>query len=196
MCSSESVASAKILLLTNYRPEYRHEWGQKTYYTQLRLAPFGKAEAEEFLDALLGISVGTDRGSACRKRAHNRCASTRSQTAHPRQDPRHALLYGRDCPGVDWAGGVGTRSRVGWIATHPTNCDCIFRQPCKASLPPALTASPRRESLAPATGSDWPRVSTESGAEGGDAVGRRIVSPPLLPPAQRVSLRTAGVSRK
>jgi predicted ATPase len=52
---SESVASAKILLLTNYRPEYRHEWGQKTYYTQLRLAPFGKAEAEEFLDALLGI---------------------------------------------------------------------------------------------------------------------------------------------
>ncbi|MGE0822437.1 MAG: adenylate/guanylate cyclase domain-containing protein [Candidatus Binatia bacterium] len=55
---SESVASAKLLLLTNYRPEYRHEWGQKTYYTQLRLAPFGKAEAEEFLDVLLGTSVG------------------------------------------------------------------------------------------------------------------------------------------
>ena len=57
---SESVASTKILLLVNYRPEYRHEWGQKTYYTQLRLAPFGKAEAEEFLDALLGTSVGAD----------------------------------------------------------------------------------------------------------------------------------------
>jgi class 3 adenylate cyclase/predicted ATPase len=51
---SESLASAKLLLLTNYRPEYRHEWGQKTYYTQLRLAPFGKDEAEEFLDVLLG----------------------------------------------------------------------------------------------------------------------------------------------
>ncbi len=51
---SESVASAKLLLLTNYRPEYRHEWGQKTYYTQLRLAPLGRAEAEEFLDVLLG----------------------------------------------------------------------------------------------------------------------------------------------
>ncbi len=50
---SESVASARILLLVNYRPEYRQEWGQKTYYTQLRLAPFGKAEAEEFLDVLL-----------------------------------------------------------------------------------------------------------------------------------------------
>jgi class 3 adenylate cyclase/tetratricopeptide (TPR) repeat protein len=55
---SESVASARLLLLTNYRPEYRHEWGGKTYYTQLRLAPFGKAEAEEFLTALLGESVG------------------------------------------------------------------------------------------------------------------------------------------
>ncbi len=58
---SESVASAKLLLLTNYRPEYRHEWGQKTYYTQLRLAPFGKAEAEEFLDACCWASrVGAD----------------------------------------------------------------------------------------------------------------------------------------
>jgi len=54
---SESVASAKLLLLTNYRPEYRHEWGQKTYYTQLRLAPFGKEEAEEFLTALLDDSA-------------------------------------------------------------------------------------------------------------------------------------------
>jgi class 3 adenylate cyclase len=55
---SESVASAKLLLLTNYRPEYRHEWGQKTYYTQLRLAPLGRAEAEEFLNVLLGTTVG------------------------------------------------------------------------------------------------------------------------------------------
>ncbi|HEV8716211.1 MAG TPA: adenylate/guanylate cyclase domain-containing protein, partial [Candidatus Binatia bacterium] len=53
---SESVASAKVLLLVNYRPEYRQEWGQKTYYTQLRLAPFGQAEAEEFLSILLGES--------------------------------------------------------------------------------------------------------------------------------------------
>ncbi|MBI3757158.1 MAG: AAA family ATPase [Deltaproteobacteria bacterium] len=54
---SESVASAKLLLLTNYRPEYRHEWGQKTYYTQLRLAPLGAAEAEELLTFLLGNDV-------------------------------------------------------------------------------------------------------------------------------------------
>lgn len=45
---SEGVASAKILLLVNYRPEYRHEWGSKTYYTQLRPAPFGKVRRKNF----------------------------------------------------------------------------------------------------------------------------------------------------
>ena len=50
----ESVASTQVLLLVNYRPEYQHEWGQKTYYTQLRLAPLGKEEAEELLSFLLG----------------------------------------------------------------------------------------------------------------------------------------------
>jgi len=55
---SESVASAKVLLLVNYRPEYRQEWGQKTYYTQLRLAPLGKDEAEELLTFLLGNAAG------------------------------------------------------------------------------------------------------------------------------------------
>jgi hypothetical protein len=43
-------------LLVNYRPEYRHQWGSKTYYTQLRLAPLRKEEAEEFLTALLGAT--------------------------------------------------------------------------------------------------------------------------------------------
>jgi class 3 adenylate cyclase/predicted ATPase len=55
---SESVASTRILLLVNYRPEYRSEWGQKTYSTQLRLAPLGKDEAEELLTFLLGNDTG------------------------------------------------------------------------------------------------------------------------------------------
>ena len=50
----ESVATARLLLLVNYRPEYRHGWGSKTYYTQMRLDPLGREEAEEFLTALLG----------------------------------------------------------------------------------------------------------------------------------------------
>src|SRR5207249_6813018 len=51
---SESVATARILLLGNYRPEYRHEWGSKTYYTQLRLSSLGREEAAELLTVLLG----------------------------------------------------------------------------------------------------------------------------------------------
>jgi class 3 adenylate cyclase/predicted ATPase len=58
---SEGVASTRILLLVNYRPEYRHEWGTKTYYTQLRLTPLGKDEAEELLTFLLGNDASLTR---------------------------------------------------------------------------------------------------------------------------------------
>lgn len=51
---SESIVSARILLLVNYRPEYRHEWGNKTYYTQLRLDPLGQEDAQELLTTLPG----------------------------------------------------------------------------------------------------------------------------------------------
>ena len=51
---TDSIANAKILLLVNYRPEYSHQWGSKTYYTQLRLDPLGKESADEMLSALLG----------------------------------------------------------------------------------------------------------------------------------------------
>jgi class 3 adenylate cyclase/tetratricopeptide (TPR) repeat protein len=50
----ESLPTARLLLLVNYRPEYQHGWGSKTYYTQLRLDPLPPASAEEFLAALLG----------------------------------------------------------------------------------------------------------------------------------------------
>ncbi|MGC1678407.1 MAG: adenylate/guanylate cyclase domain-containing protein [Candidatus Binataceae bacterium] len=51
---ADSIGTAKILLLVNYRPEYSHQWGSKTYYIQLRLDPLGKESAEEMLSALLG----------------------------------------------------------------------------------------------------------------------------------------------
>ena len=50
----ESLPTARLLLLVNYRPEYQHGWGSKTYYAQLRLDPLPPASAEEFLHALLG----------------------------------------------------------------------------------------------------------------------------------------------
>ena len=54
---ADSLGTAKILLLVNYRPEYSHQWGSKTYYTQLRLDPLGQESAEEMLTALLGDGV-------------------------------------------------------------------------------------------------------------------------------------------
>jgi tetratricopeptide (TPR) repeat protein len=50
----ESLPTARLLLLINYRPEYQHGWGSKTYYTQLRLDPLPPASADAFLHALLG----------------------------------------------------------------------------------------------------------------------------------------------
>jgi class 3 adenylate cyclase/tetratricopeptide (TPR) repeat protein len=50
----ESLPTARLLLLVNYRPEYQHGWGSKTYYTQLRLDPLPPMSADEFLQALLG----------------------------------------------------------------------------------------------------------------------------------------------
>ena len=50
----ESLPTTRLLLLVNYRPEYQHGWGSKTYYTRLRLDPLPPASAAEVLQALLG----------------------------------------------------------------------------------------------------------------------------------------------
>ena len=50
----ESLPTARLLLLVNYRPEYQHGWGSKTFYSQLRLDPLPTENAEELLHSLLG----------------------------------------------------------------------------------------------------------------------------------------------
>jgi tetratricopeptide (TPR) repeat protein len=50
----ESLPTTRVFLLVNYRPEYSHGWGRKTYYTQLRLDTLPRESTEELLDALLG----------------------------------------------------------------------------------------------------------------------------------------------
>jgi tetratricopeptide (TPR) repeat protein len=54
----ESLGSARLLLLVNYRPEYQHAWGGKTYYSQMRLDALPAESAAELLDALLGADSG------------------------------------------------------------------------------------------------------------------------------------------
>ena len=50
----ESLPTARVLLLVNYRPEYEHTWGRKTYYLQLRIDPLPPQSADALLTALLG----------------------------------------------------------------------------------------------------------------------------------------------
>ena len=50
----ESISTARILLMVNYRPEYRHDWSAKSYYAQLRLDPLGGPSAESLLGDLIG----------------------------------------------------------------------------------------------------------------------------------------------
>jgi class 3 adenylate cyclase/tetratricopeptide (TPR) repeat protein len=51
---ADSLPGGRLLLLVNYRPEYSHAWGSKTYYRQLRIDPLPPDTADELLAALLG----------------------------------------------------------------------------------------------------------------------------------------------
>jgi predicted ATPase len=50
----DGLPTRRFLLLVNYRPEYSHRWGARSYYTQLRIDPLQPGNAEELLDQLLG----------------------------------------------------------------------------------------------------------------------------------------------
>jgi tetratricopeptide (TPR) repeat protein len=50
----EGLPAARLLLLVTCRPGYRHDWGSKTYYTQLRLDPLPPDGAAELLRRLMG----------------------------------------------------------------------------------------------------------------------------------------------
>jgi class 3 adenylate cyclase/pimeloyl-ACP methyl ester carboxylesterase len=49
-----NLPTSRLLLLTNYRPEYNDHWTSKTYYTRLRVDPLPPQDADELLAALLG----------------------------------------------------------------------------------------------------------------------------------------------
>ena len=120
------MATARILLLVNYRPEYQHEWGSKTYYTQLRLDPLGKEEAQELLTALLG-------------------------EWHAHLQPLKQLILEKTegnpffmeeiVQALRRAGSVGTRCCRGDGALCPYQRTFTFPPPCRACSPLASTGS-------------------------------------------------------
>lgn len=48
------LAAARVLLLFTCRPEYRHEWSGKSYFSRLRLDPLAAVNADRLLRTLLG----------------------------------------------------------------------------------------------------------------------------------------------
>jgi predicted ATPase len=87
----DSLPTTQIVLLVNYRPEYYHAWGSKTYYTQLRLDPLLAESAEAFLQALLGDGVGAPHTASLQALKQLLLARTagnpfRGERAHPGRD--------------------------------------------------------------------------------------------------------------
>ncbi len=56
----ESLPTARLLLLVNYRPEYQHPWSGKSYYHQLRIDPLPTETAEQLLHGLLGADASLE----------------------------------------------------------------------------------------------------------------------------------------
>src|SRR5918996_6541468 len=57
---TEALPTAQAVLLVNYRPEYRHGWGVKSYYTQIPITPLPRAGAVELLGSILGADPALD----------------------------------------------------------------------------------------------------------------------------------------
>ena len=57
---ADSIGTARILMMVNYRREYRHDWGAKSYYVQLRLDPLGRDSADILLTTMLGNAPELD----------------------------------------------------------------------------------------------------------------------------------------
>jgi class 3 adenylate cyclase/tetratricopeptide (TPR) repeat protein len=53
----EALANARILLLVTSRPECKHTWNRKTFYTQVAIHPLTQGTAAELLRDLLGDSA-------------------------------------------------------------------------------------------------------------------------------------------
>ena len=78
----ESLPAARVLLLVNYRPEYGHAWGSKTYYRQLRLDPLPPENAHELSMRRLGVTRPSFRSSNFSSHARRPIPFSRNACEH------------------------------------------------------------------------------------------------------------------
>src|SRR5262249_8589326 len=50
----DTLGALRLMVLVTYRPEYRHGWAGKSYFSQVRLHPLAGEAAEKLLQSLLG----------------------------------------------------------------------------------------------------------------------------------------------
>jgi class 3 adenylate cyclase len=134
---ADSVASARVLLLFNYRPEYRHEWTNKSCYTHLRLDPLGGADGSAMLTALLG-EEGAESAQAANRRAHRResvfyrgdCAgAVRRRRASPQRIYQGDTLGVADAFAADGAGDARRAHRQATCRAERIASDASRRRP-------------------------------------------------------------------
>lgn len=57
---ADVLGAARLMLLVTYRPEYKHDWASKTYYSRIRIDPLTDETSDQLLHSLLGNDPGLD----------------------------------------------------------------------------------------------------------------------------------------
>ena len=125
----DSLPTMRTLLLVNYRPEFEHRWGGRTYYTQLRIDPLPVDSAERLLDALLGDDPSL-------------AALERTLVERTHGNPLFLEEAVRDLAETGHARSANWGA-IAWLATSARSA-CLT--PCRRSLPRASTGCPLRPS--------------------------------------------------
>ena len=99
----ESLPTAQLLLLVNYRPEYQHGWGSKTYYSQLRLDPLPPLSADASCTPCSGTTPAWCPSNNCSLRARRAIPSSWRRACAPWWRPGSCkasggpTVWGRPC---------------------------------------------------------------------------------------------------
>lgn len=99
----EVIPSTSLLLLINYRPEYRDRWADRSFHTRISLGPLPPSSADELLSGLLGDDPSL---SALKRLLINRTA------ANP-------LFLEESARALMEEGVLERSSQRGWKLTHP-----------------------------------------------------------------------------
>jgi class 3 adenylate cyclase/tetratricopeptide (TPR) repeat protein len=188
---ADSLGTAKLLLLVNYRPEYSHEWNSKTYYTQLRLDPLGKESADAMLDALLtspaaaALSPGASRERARPEPA----ASTARGEVEGSPGNIHEALLTSPAPAALSAGANWERSRG--------DIHVADRVRAQDDLPPLKRLIIERTEGNPFFMEEIVQVLLDEGALVRDGAGMRLTKPldPLRIPPTVQAILAARIDR-